>query len=286
MVEPVTFNAVRAAVLPTAPDKVTGAVVPTALRVRGKTPLIVPPKEIPPAPVVVIVVSPDRTVGTALVTVNKAALIAEDPRVTVFVVPAAEDTVTAPRGTVLPRAPLKLIPPTTPASRVRDCPFVEIPSTVPPKYIPVGSERPAIVPRVVIVVLAEMVVGTELLTFNEAAAIDVAKGVKVTCDAAEMFNAPIAALPPMIPLKVTGAGVPVLRVRDCAYAVVAFNVPPNAIPSLPVVLIVVFADNTVGTELTTVNEDALIAVAPIELDPRVTVFVVPEAEETVSAPRG
>ena len=184
--------------------------------------------------------------------------------------------------------PLKLIPPTTPASRVRDCPFIEIPLTVPPKYIPVGSERPAIVPRVVIVVLAEMVVGTESLTFNEAAAIDVAKGPKVTCDAAETFNAPIAALPPMMPLKVTGTVFPAaLRVRDCPYAVAALTVPPKKIPEAPVVLIVVLIDPILtGTAFVTLKEVALIAVAPIELDPRVTVFVVPEAEDTVSAARG
>jgi hypothetical protein len=89
----------------------------------------------------------------------------------------------------------------------------------------------------------------------------------------------------MIPLNVTGPPT-ALRVRDCAYAVVAFTVPPKAIPEDPVVLIVVLIPPILtGTAFVTLKEVALIAVAPIEVDPRVTVFVVPPAEETVSVPR-
>jgi hypothetical protein len=122
---------------------------------------------------------------------------------------------------------------------------------------------------------------------NEAPLIAVAEDPRVSCDAAETFNAPTATLAPMIPLNATGAVVPdALRVSDCPYAVVAFTVPPKEIPEDPVVLIVVLIPPIItGTAFVTLKEVALISMAPIEVDPRVTVFVVPEAEETVSVPR-
>ena len=99
IVEPVTFNAVRAAVSPTAPDKVTGAVVTAALRVRETPPLIVPPKEIPVAPVVLIARLEFRNTGVVSFTVNEAALMTLPPRVrAVPVGRTPADTVIAPRG--------------------------------------------------------------------------------------------------------------------------------------------------------------------------------------------
>jgi hypothetical protein len=281
IVEPVTVRALRELVLPTAPDKITGAVLP-ALRVRDwlpdKVPLTVPPKEIPVAPVVVIIVLPDRTVGTALVTVNDAALTVEVARVRVFVIPAAEDTVTAPRATAPPTASLKRTPPTVPESRVRDCPLIEVPLTVPPKYIPVGSERPAIIPRVVIVVFVDRTVGTALVTLNDSALIEedprvrvfVVPEAEITCIAPSGI-----AEVPTSPNKLIFPSVPASRVREYA----PLTVPPKEIPAAPVVVIVVSADRTVGAALPTVNEAALIAVAA---DPRVSC----DAAEIVNVPRG
>jgi hypothetical protein len=230
---------------------------PTALRVRdcayAVVAFTVPPKEIPAASVVLIIVFPDRTVGTELVTLKEAALIAEDPRVRVFVVPEAEATCIAPSGIVeVPTSPNKLIVPSVPALRVREY----APLTVPPKEIPAASV-------VVIVVFADNTVGTALPTVNEAPLIAVAADPRLTCDAEETLNAPTAVLPPMIPLKVTGPLAPALRVRSEP----PLTVPPKEIPSASVVVIVVFPDNTVGAALMTLNEAALIVVV---VDPRVS----------------
>jgi hypothetical protein len=92
---------------------------PVVLRIRSLPPLTVPPKEIGPE-VAVIVLDADSTVGTALVTMKEVALTLA-PRVTVFAVPAAEDTVITPRAVAPPRMPLKVtVPPA--ALRVRFCP--------------------------------------------------------------------------------------------------------------------------------------------------------------------
>ena len=84
--------------MPTAPDKVTGAVIP-ALRVRDWPPLTVPEKEIPEGPVVLIARVELRNTGVVSFTVNEAALMTLPPRVrAVPVGRTPADTVIAPRG--------------------------------------------------------------------------------------------------------------------------------------------------------------------------------------------
>jgi hypothetical protein len=102
IVEPVTVRALRELVLPTAPDKITGAVLP-ALRVRDRlpdvVPLTVPAKEIPEDPVVLIARVELRNTGVVSFTVNEAALMTLPPRVrAVPVGRTPADTVIAPRG--------------------------------------------------------------------------------------------------------------------------------------------------------------------------------------------
>ena len=201
--EPVTFKLVSGVVFPIPPDKVTA---PVALRVRSLPPLTVPPKEIGPE-VVVIILDAGSTVGTALVTMNEVAVILA-PRVTVFAVPAAEDTVIAPRGALPPTMPPKVTAPAAPALRVRACAFAASPLTAPPKEIP---EDPVVV---IVVKAGDSTVGTEPAMLKEAALIAETLAPRVTALAAGTAIAPRAIELPTRPLKVT-APPTALRVRFC-----------------------------------------------------------------------
>jgi hypothetical protein len=107
-----------------------------------------PPKSIPEDPVVAIAVliAPIFT-GAALVTVNERALIAvalPDPRVTMFAVPAGEETVRSPRAVIFPTLPKIELTPTVPEFKVRLFTFDEVPLMVLLKVIaPPVAEAPA-----------------------------------------------------------------------------------------------------------------------------------------------
>jgi len=199
------YKLARGVVLPIAPDKVTA---PVALRFRSLAPLTVPPKEIGPE-VAVIVLEADSTVGTELVTMKEVALTLS-PRVRVFAVPAAEDTVIAPRGvTEVPTRPPKVTAPAAPALRVRACAFAASPVIGPAKEIP---EDPVVV---MVVRAADSTVETALVTLKEAAVIAETLDPRVTVLAAGTAIAPRAVAPPTMLLKVTAPRPSALRVRFC-----------------------------------------------------------------------
>jgi hypothetical protein len=257
-----------AVVPPTAPTRVIAPVPHVKVSACDPVvvPSIVPPKEITPLFVLVlIVVVPANTsvVGTTSEIVNEFAVIL--PPTETALVPAADEINRSPSRVVPPTTPVNMIVPAEPEFKVSPCDPAVVALSVVEKVIPAPPALPPLlvvskvpVPVKEAIPVIPMVAPLVMMFPPMLMAVVVA-----FVDVAE--KTPSAVVLPIFPESVI-APVPDVKVSACDPVVVPSIVPPKEItPLFVLVLIVVVPAKTsvVGTTFVIVNEFAVILL-PIE----------------------